>query len=211
MKSINGIELCITNLCKSYKKQEILKDFNLRLGAGQTIGLSGVNGSGKSTMIRILALVESADSGNIFMDGKDAVKHKSEYKKYIGYAPQDTALFEELTVIDNFHYFCLMNSKKAKSNIDDLIEAFDMIEFIHKRVEKLSGGMKKRVNLAVALLNEPRILIADEPFVGLDAYQRNRVIEYLRLLSEKGLTQIISSHYIENIDSFASSIFKFTQ
>ena len=118
-----GMALSIRQLNKAYKDLQVLVDLNMQLTPGDAVGLLGINGSGKTTMIKILALVEKADSGAIIMDGENALDHIRELKGQIGFAPQDVALFIELTAMENLKYFCAFSRKKAKMNIDRLVEA----------------------------------------------------------------------------------------
>lgn len=182
-------------LSRTHRGVHALDAVTIELKPAQITAVLGANGAGKSTLLRIIALVESPGSGELMMDGRNALQQASALRDRIGYVPQDIALFEELTTRENL--LCWARGKAAADTLDTLIDNLDMAQFAFKRVSALSGGMKRRVNLAVALLNSPGLLVLDEPFVGMDTDQRSIVVRVLRSLSAQGVTQIISSHQPE--------------
>jgi len=194
------------NICKAYKGVAVVENFNINLSKGDVIGLVGDNGTGKSTIMRIIALIDRLDSGNLIINGKNAYENIKYYRSKIGYIPQSNAIIEEMTAIDNLKLFSLLNKKETILKIIELSEAFNMNDFMYKKVKHLSGGMKRRVNIAAGIINNPRIIIADEPFAGLDSTQRKRVIEYFKKLSNNGVGQLITSHYVENLRDWSKSI-----
>ena len=193
-------------LKKEYKRTTVVKDFSLMLRSGEAVGLFGSNGAGKTSVMKLLALVERPDAGKLIINGVGDAKEQHKMRKEIGFAPQEIALFEELTCRDNLNIFSLESKTEKKKKIDVLIDAFSLEEFIDKKVSKLSGGMKRRVNFAVALLNNPILLIADEPFAGIDPQHRHRILAYLKQLKEQGMAQVISSHYVENLNFLCDKI-----
>lgn len=203
---MTGFRVEAKNISQRYTGVKILDNVSISLEPRQVTGVMGVNGAGKSSLLRIIGLIEKPDIGQLFIDGENPNQNIKNIRHQIGYAPQDIALFNELSAYDNLLFYSIKNKKQAKNKLDELVCAFDMESFIKKRVYKLSGGMKRRVNLAVALINSPKLLVADEPFVGLDADQRKKVLNYLNSLSKQGMTQIISSHYSENLSVIAHNI-----
>lgn len=193
-------------LKKEYKNTTVVKDFSLLLKKGEAIGMFGSNGAGKTSVMRLLALVERPDAGTLAINGALDVKEQHKLRSLIGFAPQEIALFEELTCRDNLNIFSLQKKADRKKKIEALIDVFSLQEFIDKKVSKLSGGMKRRVNFAVALLNDPILLVADEPFAGIDPQHRHRILEYLKQQKEQGMAQIISSHYVENLNFLCDEI-----
>jgi ABC-2 type transport system ATP-binding protein len=182
-------------LKRAHRGVDALDAVTIELKPGQITAVLGANGAGKSTLLRIIALVEAPGGGELLMDGRNALPQPGTFRDAIGYVPQDIALFEELTARENL--LCWARGKATAGTLDALIDSLGMAQFASKRVSALSGGMKRRVNLAVALLNHPRLLVLDEPFVGMDTDQRSIVVRVLRSLSAQGVTQIISSHQPE--------------
>lgn len=193
-------------LCKAYGKQGILHNISFSLNKGQVMGILGPNGAGKTTLIKILALIAQPDSGTLRVNGFDAVREHRLIRPCIGYVPQDVALFEDLSVRDNLMCWTGRKGKQAKQQAARLIEELSMASFASKRVSALSGGMKRRVNLAVALLDDPQVLILDEPLVGVDIEQRQQILESLKKLALSGVTQIIASHHAEEIMTLADEM-----
>jgi ABC-2 type transport system ATP-binding protein len=186
-------------LSKSYGKQKVLNDVSFSLDKGHVMGILGPNGAGKTTLIKILALIARPDGGTLTLDGQDAFHDSGPVRRLIGYVPQDVALFEDLSVRDNLMCWSGRKGKKAKEQAARLIEELSMSSFASKRISALSGGMKRRVNLAVAMLDDPQVLILDEPLVGVDIEQRQQILESLKTLALSGVTQIIASHHAEEI------------
>lgn len=189
----------IENLSKAYGDTKVLDDISFSVNQGEILGLFGPNGTGKSTLLKILALITKADQGSYYWNSQNALKNIAKIRPKIGFVPQEIALFEELTVWDNLMCWSRQPKKDAKILAKEISEAL-MLTILHKkRVRNLSGGMKRRVNLAVALLNKPQLLIMDEPFVGIDVKHMELLIKYLKEQSQKGVTQIISGHHISQL------------
>ena len=180
-------------LTKTYDGVKVLDNVALTVESGAVIGLFGKNGSGKTTLLDIMAMALKQDSGKIYYRGEDVDKRDS-LRRQIGYVPQDIALFEELTVKENFLCWSRLPKKEALRKVDELTEAFDLGRFVNKKVSNLSGGMKRRANFAVAFLGEPELLILDEPFSGIDMDSIGLIEEYMASVAQKGISQIISSH-----------------
>lgn len=187
--------LSVNNISKSFSKNKVLSNVSFSLDKGKILGILGPNGAGKTTLLKTLARLNDPDTGEILIDGIPI----KESKEIIGYVPQEIALFDELTVYDNLLCWSKLPKKKAKQKAEQLIEDFNLEKLYKKSVRTLSGGMIRRTNIAVALLNDPSILIMDEALVGIDIEQREYIIMMLNRLANNGITQVISSHYAGEI------------
>jgi len=196
----------VKNITKSYEDAIILNDFKLSVSPGDFFVFLGDNGSGKTTAMRVLALVEKIDSGTIKVDGNNAYENIKDYRSQIGYIPQSIALFEDMTGYDNLMMFSNLKADKSKERISYLSNILEMNDFINKKVKKLSGGMKRRINIACGLVNNPKLVIADEPFASLDVKQRKVVTNLFNELSKRGVSFIVSTHYKENIESIDKDV-----
>lgn len=201
------MKLVIKNVSKTYGKVRALKDafFELREGI---YGLLGPNGAGKSTLINLLTDNIKRDSGEILLDGTDILAMKGEYLNYVGYMPQDQGYYEEFTVKAFLMYIARLKglkAKAAKARAEELIKMFNMDYYCHKKVGSLSGGMRQRVLLAQALLNDPPILILDEPTAGVDPQERINIRNSISKLAENRII-IIATHIVSDIEAIANEI-----
>lgn len=194
------------DLTKAYRKQKVLGGVSFTLGKGRILGILGPNGAGKTTLIRILALLTRPDGGSLKINGFDAAAQSRQIRPLIGYVPQDIALFEDLSVRDNLMCWSEKKGREAKKQAERLINELNLSAFAYKKISALSGGMKRRANLAVALLDDPGLLILDEPLVGVDIEQRQQITESLKKLALTGMTQIIASHHVDEIVTLADEI-----
>ena len=195
----------IKDVTKSYGRHKVLQNVSFEIMEGELFGLLGPNGAGKSTLIDILTGIQSMDSGEIFINGKSIKTDKVEIRKQLGLVPQDIALLEELNAVDNLEYFGgLYGLARAelKNQIEKLLEVAGLTDKKKEKVKNYSGGMKRRLNIAVAMLHNPSILILDEPTVGVDAQSRQHIFDYIQSLAEQGTTILYTSHYMEEIETF---------
>ncbi len=181
--------LCAAEISKNYQKT-ILQGVNFSIPRGKIVGLAGINGSGKSTLLSILVTAIRPDKGFVTLDGLDLFKNSHILKKHIGFVPQESALFDNLTVQDNLRFWAAVYNKKTFTFDKNLLK---------KKVSTLSGGTKKRLALNIALLNEPDYLILDEPTTALDIDNREEIMQRFLNLREKGKSIIFSSHYAEEL------------
>lgn len=201
------MELSIKGISKNYGSKEALQNVSFTFKNGVT-GLLGPNGAGKSTLMRMLATVDTPTSGTITYGGTDIVKHPGSIRKDLGYLPQSFGVYPNMTPIEFLEYMAAMkslNMRMAKKRIHELLEALHLTEVRNRQVGGFSGGMKQRVGIAQALLNDPAVLIVDEPTVGLDPEER---IQFRNLLSSLSANKIIifSTHIVTDIESIAPNI-----
>lgn len=176
----------VKNIKKSYGKHDVLKGINFEASKGECVGFVGANGCGKSTLLGILAGTLKANQGTISIHGENAT---------IGYVPQDNPLLSGLTVKDNLRFWYCDSGKSLKDDLISGIPAiFGLSKYAHFPVEKLSGGMKKRLSIACALANNPSILILDEPGASLDMLSKADIMDYLKVYLSKGNIILIASH-----------------
>jgi len=183
---------------------------SLSIMKGEIFGLLGPNGAGKTTFIRMLVGLLKPTSGKILFNGEELNVNSSRLKSVIGYVPQETAFWKELTVYENLSTIGTIYKiprKELKERIDHLLEGLFLIDQKKKKASKLSGGMQRRLNLAMGMVHKPQILLLDEVFVGLDPQTRNYLYDYLRdFASEENKTIIITSHLMEIVDSLSDRV-----
>ena len=197
------------HLSKSFNDQKAVNDISFSITREEIFGLLGPNGAGKTTTIRMLSTVLPLDCGDITIGGY-SVKDKPEAaRKLIGVCPQDLALYPELSALDNLIFFGRMeglSSKEAKSQAAANLSLMGLQERAKGRVEKFSGGMKRRINLAIALMGNPQLLFLDEPTVGIDPQSRNKIFETILGMRNQGMTVLYTTHYMEEADRLCNRI-----
>jgi ABC-2 type transport system ATP-binding protein len=204
-------EIVISYLHKKYKnaKKETLSGINLVIPKGQFIGLLGPNGAGKTTLINCLTGVTSQTSGTVSIFGKDTVKEYREARSLVGVSPQEfnIDIFDNVDSILDYQagYFGIVG-KEMKKRREELISQFELGEHREKRFQFLSGGLKRRVVLAKALMHDPEVLILDEPTAGVDVETRQTLWTYLQELHKKGKTIILTSHYLEEVQMLCNRV-----
>ncbi|MBT3319335.1 MAG: ABC transporter ATP-binding protein [Clostridia bacterium] len=195
--------LVAQGLRKSYGKIEYLKGVSLDVPQGSCLAIVGENGAGKTTLLKILATASKPDSGSLFVGGVDAIAHPKSARKILGYVPQGIALMQELTVKDNLYYWMKTKDKKVYERVLDLI---DLKGAEKKKVKKLSGGMKRRLNIGASLVLSPRLLIMDEPLAGVDVANRRKLAQSFSRMKQEGITLIFTSHYLEELHVLADCL-----
>ncbi len=188
----------VKSATKSFHKQQVLKDINLSINENEIFGLIGPSGSGKTTLIRLIIGAISTDSGTIRV-GEYTVPNLKVFDN-IGYMPQNDALYTDLSGYDNLMFFGGMyqlNKSELKSRVNEVLKLVELDEDGKKRVINYSGGMKKRLSLAVALLHQPQVLILDEPTVGIDPILRKKIWDEFSKLKEQGKTLIVTTHVMD--------------
>jgi ABC-2 type transport system ATP-binding protein len=199
----------VNGLTKSYGKLMAVSGVSFRVDHGETIGLLGPNGAGKTTTVSIIAGLMSPDSGEVLIEGKPVKNDTDPVKRKIGLVPQDMALYDQLTALDNLTFFAALYSisgAKAKQAIDEALKLVELSDRADDKVGTFSGGMKRRLNLAAALLHDPQILLLDEPTVGVDPQSRNAIFENLEALKKRGKTLVYTTHYMEEAERLCDRI-----
>jgi len=199
----------VKGLSKSYGKQIAISGVSFRADRGETIGLLGPNGAGKTTTVSIIAGLLTADSGEVLIEGNKVKSDTDQVKLKIGLVPQDMALYDQLTARDNLTFFAALYSisgGSAKQAIDDALNLVALSDRANDKVKTFSGGMKRRLNLAAALLHDPQILLLDEPTVGVDPQSRNAIFDNLETLKKRGKTLIYTTHYMEEAERLCDRI-----
>lgn len=201
------MKLEFNDLTKEFGDFTAVNHINLTMTNG-VYGLLGVNGAGKTTLMRILCTLLKPTSGTICCNGKDIFNMDSEYRKLLGYLPQDFGFYPEFTVEDYLLYIAALKGIRpvvAKKRVKELISKVGLSKAAHKKMKKLSGGMKRRAGIAQAMLNNPKILILDEPTAGLDPNERIRFRNLISELSEDRLV-LLSTHIVSDIEYIANEI-----
>ena len=203
--------ICARSLVMRYKygAQLALNDFNLDVQQGEFFGLLGPNGAGKTTAISILTGLFPSDSGAALIMDMDFQKKSNKIKQIIGLVPQNIGLYDKLTARENLTFFgkiCGIRGKVLAEKIQQCLEFSRLTEHAIQPVATFSTGMKRRLNLAVGLLNDPQILVLDEPCVGIDAQSRHLIHEQLKILNQHGTTILYTTHYMEEAQELCSRI-----
>ena len=195
--------LKIENLKKTYGKIEALKNINLEIEEGEFFGLLGPNGAGKTTLMNVIIGYLSADSGRIIFNNSTISTQSSSFKNQIGYVPQEISLYQELSAEQNLKIFgklFKLNDSHLKAKIHEVLELVGLQDRIKDSVKDFSGGMKRRLNIAASLLHDPKLILCDEPTVGVDPQSRNAIFDLLQKLSKEGKTIIYTTHYMEEAE-----------
>ena len=199
----------VIDLTKTFGKLTALNKLNFNIYKGEIFGLLGPNGAGKSTFISILTTLSKPTSGDILLKSFSVKRQPDKIKKCIGFVPQDIALYPMLSGMDNLSFwagiFGLTGSLK-KERINEALSIVRLGDRAKDRVEEYSGGMKRRLNIAVALLHHPEILVMDEPTVGVDIQSRKYILDAVIGLKREGKTIIFASHYIDEMESICDRI-----
>lgn len=201
----------VQNVTKRFNDKLVLDNISYDVKEGEIFGFIGPNGAGKSTLINIMTNLLIPDSGTIKICGFDILKDTIKAKECIGYVPQDIALMEELNAYDNLEFFGALyglKGKELKERIAEALRVTGLEDTKKQKVKKFSGGMKRRLNIAAAILHHPKVLILDEPTVGVDPQSRNHIFTFVKnICKEWGTTVIYTSHYMEEIEELCDRVF----
>lgn len=201
----------VQNLNKVFKKTVAVEDVSFYIEEGESVGLLGPNGAGKSTTISMLATLLPPTKGTVKFDGKDVLKQPNLLRPTLGVVPQEIALYGELSAYENMQFFGRIYGLKGQALEDKIQEVLELVGLTERQkdaVETYSGGMKRRINIAVALMHDPKVLIMDEPTVGIDPQSRNYILDMVRKLNrEKGLTVLYTSHYMEEVEKLCDRVY----
>ena len=197
-----------TELIKRYRNLTAVDKLNLEIRRGELFSLLGVNGAGKTTTIKMLSCLTKPSDGDAIVGGYSITKEPEQVKRLIGVSPQETAVATNLSVEENLEMICGIHGfskEKTRTKIKELSGQFELEAVLRKKVGKLSGGFKRRVSIAMALIGEPEILFLDEPTLGLDVIARHDLWDVIRSLKGK-ITIILTTHYMEEAENLSDRI-----
>jgi ABC-2 type transport system ATP-binding protein len=204
---MNLLEVC--NLRKTFGNLVAVEDVSFSVAAGEIFGLLGPNGAGKSTTMNMVVGLLAPDSGTIRLDGQELAHNNRELRTMLGVVPQDLAIYTDLTARENLDFFGRLYGIKGrtlKQRIDEALERTGLTGRADDRAETFSGGMKRRLNFGVALLHHPRLMILDEPTVGVDPQSRAHLLDCVRALSAEGVAAVYASHYMEEVEALCKRV-----
>ncbi len=201
----------VKNISKRFNDKLVLDNISYEVKEGEIFGFIGPNGAGKSTLINIMTSLLTPDSGTIEICGYDILREPIKAKECMGYVPQELALMEDLNAYDNLEFFGALyglKGKLLKERIAEALKVTGLEETKKQKVKKFSGGMKRRLNIAVSILHHPKVLILDEPTVGVDPQSRNHIFSFIKnICKDWGTTVIYTSHYMEEIEELCKRVF----
>lgn len=195
----------ISNISKSYGDKIVLDDFSLEIPQGSIVGLLGVNRAGKTTLLSILNGLIQVDSGSIEVFGYDLSKERKKINALSSIIPQKLAFYENLSVKENLDFFGDLQSS-SKTSFDKAVKINALEPLFKQKASTLSGGQKRRLNIAIGLLNNPKVLYFDEPTVGVDPKTRNEILQSIKMYKDLGITVVYTSHYMSEVESICDTI-----
>lgn len=194
----------INNISKDYKRIKALNNISLSINEGELYGLLGVNGAGKTTLLKILSGLTNQTNGD-FVVGGFTNKNMDEIKKIIDISPQESAVAKNLTVKENLRFFQDLYNKRDDNYLKEIIDDLGLNEVINQRAKTLSGGYQRRLSIALGLISKPKILLLDEPTLGLDVIARRELWKIVNKFKGK-ITIILTSHYLEEIEALCDRV-----
>ena len=194
----------INNISKNYKNIKALNNISLSINEGELYGLLGVNGAGKTTLLKILSGLTNQTSGDFIVDGFTN-KNMDEIKKIIDISPQESAVAKNLTVLENLKFFQDLYNQKDEKYLNEIIDDLGLSEVVNQRAKTLSGGYQRRLSIALGLISKPKILLLDEPTLGLDVIARRELWKIVNKFKGK-ITIILTSHYLEEIEALCDRV-----
>lgn len=208
---MNAVAVSIENLGFTYPGQSntCFTNLNLQIEAGERFGIFGPNGAGKTTLMNCMTGLLSFQQGKLSLFGNDIAAKKKSINKLFGFVPQDLSFYQELSPAQNLEFFGAwsgLDKSTIKKRTTELLEVLGLSDVSDKQVHKFSGGMKRRVNLAIGVIHNPRILFLDEPTVGVDIQTRHAIINYLKELNNNGTTLIYTSHQLSEAEELCNKI-----
>ena len=201
--------LDIRNISKEFKEIKAVNDLSFSIAEGEIFGFLGPNGAGKSTTISMISTLIRPDSGDILYKDSSILTKPEFLEKDLGLVPQDIALYPSLSAYDNLKFWGHVYGIRGKdlaNRIQEIAELIGLSDRLKDRVDKYSGGMKRRLNIGVALIHKPKLLIMDEPTVGIDPQSRNHILNTVKMLNKEGMTIIYTSHYMEEVEELCDRI-----
>jgi ABC-2 type transport system ATP-binding protein len=201
--------ITVRSVSKTFGNIEAVKNVSFNIEKGEIFGILGPNGAGKSTIVNILNTLVRPDEGDVIIDGINIKDDGETIKLIMGVVPQEIALYEELSAYENLMFWGGLYDipkQELKKNVNITLEIVDLVSRKDDRIKTFSGGMKRRINIACSLLHNPKILVLDEPTVGVDPQNRNHIFEVIERLNNEGMTIIYTTHYMEEAERFCDNI-----
>ncbi len=195
----------VSNITKSYEDKKALENFSLEIKEGSIFGLLGVNGAGKSTLLSILNGLNTIDEGSVEVFGLDIKKDIKKIKEFSSIIPQNLAFYDKLTVKENLDFFAKIQNA-TQENYEKAIDINNLRELLNQEASTLSGGQKRRLNIAIGLLNNPKIIYFDEPTVGIDPKSRNEILDSIKSYKALGITVVYTSHYMNEVERICDDV-----
>jgi len=199
----------VNNISKSFGELKAIDNLSFSIKKGEIFGLLGPNGAGKSTLINMMSAILKQDDGQVIINGSDILEHTQLCKHQIGVVPQEISLYGEFSAIDNLVFWGKLYQiprKELDRRIDEILELIGLRDRKNDLIKTYSGGMKRRINIAAALLHKPDILFMDEPTVGVDPQSRNSIFELVEKLNSSGITVVYTTHYMEEVERLCNRI-----
>jgi ABC-2 type transport system ATP-binding protein len=201
--------LHVERLRKSYGEVEALRGVDLDVHAGEIVSLLGPNGAGKTTLVSIVAGLRRADAGVVEVDGLDALRSSAEIRRRIGLAPQDLGIYPVVSVRNNFQLFgrlAGLTEQEIRARIESVAEALRITDLLDRKAGELSGGQKRRLHTAIALLHRPPLLLLDEATTGADVETRGHILDLVRQLAAEGSAVLYSTHYLQEVETLGATV-----
>jgi ABC-2 type transport system ATP-binding protein len=209
LMSMSAIEIKDLSFVYPGQNEKLFDNFNLQISAGARFGIFGPNGAGKTTLMNLMTGLLPFEKGSIKIAGNEIRNKNKSVKKLFGFVPQDYSFYQELSPRENLEFFGAwsgMNENEIRNRTDELLTILDLTEVRNKPVAQFSGGMKRRVNLAIGVIHQPSILFLDEPTVGVDVQTRHSIINYLKLLNGKNTTLVYTSHQLSEAEELCDKV-----
>jgi ABC-2 type transport system ATP-binding protein len=204
----NAVLRC-SGLRKRFGDRQAVDGIAFEIGPGETYGLLGPNGAGKTTTISMICGILGRDEGEIFVEGQSLDPSRTRLKGAIGYVPQDLAIYPDLSARENLAFFGRLYGMKGwelRGRVDELLRIVDLADRARERTSQYSGGMKRRLNIAIGLLHRPRLLVLDEPTVGVDPQSRNAILASVEALADEGMAILYTTHYMEEAERLCDRV-----
>jgi len=208
MKSTNPV-LSVEGLAKSFGDIQAVRDVSFEIHPGETYGLLGPNGAGKTTSISMIVGILDKDRGSVLLRGRPVSPRSTDVRVDIGFVPQDLAIYPDLTAKENLMFFGRLYGMKGdalKSRLSEVLDVVGLLERANDRAGEFSGGMKRRLNIAIGLLHHPHLLVLDEPTGGVDPPSRNAILESVEALSREGMAVLYTTHYMEEAERLCNRV-----
>lgn len=199
----------VNELLKKYGELTAVDHISFSVSKGEIFGLLGPNGAGKSTTLNVITTLTDFDKGEVIINGMDLIKDKADIKQLIGMVPQDIAIYDHLNALENVKFFASLyglSGKKLTQNSMEALEFVGLSDRIKLKPRQMSGGMRRRLNIACGIAHDPQLIVLDEPTVGVDTQSREHILNSIKLLRDRGATVLYTSHYMQEVEEICDRI-----